>query len=67
MKKKNKDFTDELAEMMPPERAARAKKAAEKEIFQIRLAVAELRKKGARRISRISNFITKSGELLSIS
>ena len=43
MKRKNKDFTDELAEMLPPERVARAKKEAEKEIYQIRLA--ELRKK----------------------
>jgi len=33
MKRKNKDFTDELAEMLPPERVARAKKEAEKEIY----------------------------------
>jgi hypothetical protein len=37
-----KDFTDELAVMLPPDRAKRAKREAEKEIFQIRLA--ELRK-----------------------
>lgn len=39
----NKDFTDELTAMLPRERVERAKKDAEKEIFQIRLA--ELRKK----------------------
>ncbi|MCX6580829.1 MAG: hypothetical protein NT166_11685 [Candidatus Aminicenantes bacterium] len=33
MKRKNKDFTDELAEMLPPERVERAKKKAEKEIY----------------------------------
>jgi len=42
-KNDSKDFTDELASMLPPERAKRAKREAEKEIFQIRLA--ELRKK----------------------
>lgn len=40
---KNKDYTSELAEMLPPESVDRARKAAEKEIFQIRLS--ELRKK----------------------
>ena len=43
MKEKKEDFTDELAAMLPPERVKRAKKEAEKEIFQIRLS--ELRKK----------------------
>ena len=42
-KNERKDFTDELASMLPPERVKRAKREAEKEIFQIRLA--ELRKK----------------------
>jgi hypothetical protein len=31
-RRKNKDFTDELAEMLTPERVAGAKKEAEKEI-----------------------------------
>ena len=45
MKEKNrkKDFVDEIEAMLPPERAARAKKEAEKEIFRIRLS--ELRKR----------------------
>ena len=30
-----KDFTDELASMLPPERVKRAKREAEKEILQI--------------------------------
>jgi hypothetical protein len=40
---KKKDYIDELASTMPPERVERAKREAEKEIFQIRLS--ELRKK----------------------
>jgi len=40
--RRKKDFTDELAAMLPPERVERAQKEAEKEIFQIRLS--ELRK-----------------------
>ena len=40
---KNRDFTDELAAMLPGERIERAKRNAEKEIFQISLS--ELRKK----------------------
>lgn len=39
---KERDFTDELEAMLPPERAQRAKKEADKEIFRIRLS--ELRK-----------------------
>jgi hypothetical protein len=39
----SKDFTDELASMLPPEGVHRAKHEAEREIFQIRLA--ELRKR----------------------
>jgi hypothetical protein len=58
MKRKNKDFTDELAEMLPPERVARAKKEAEKEIFQIRLA--ELRKKMGVRQDDIKAFSQSS-------
>lgn len=38
-----KDFTVELAAMLPPERVHRAKREAEHEIFRIRLA--ELRKR----------------------
>lgn len=41
-KTKKKDFMDELEAMLPPERVQRARKEAEKEIFQIRLS--ELRK-----------------------
>lgn len=41
-KRNQEDFTDELASMLSPERVKRAKREAEKEIFQIRLA--ELRK-----------------------
>jgi transcriptional regulator with XRE-family HTH domain len=51
---KNKDFTTELAEMLPPERVARARKEAEKEIFQIRLS--ELRKKMGIRQEDIKSF-----------
>ena len=36
--RRKKDFTDELAAMLPPGRVERAKKEAEKEIFQIRLS-----------------------------
>jgi hypothetical protein len=52
------DFIDELASMMPPERVERAKKEAEKEIFQIRLS--ELRKKMGVRQEDIKTF-TQSG------
>jgi hypothetical protein len=59
-KKVNKkdDFIDELASMIPPERSERAKKEAEKEIFQIRLA--EIRKKMGVRQEDIKSF-TQSG------
>ncbi|MDI6794608.1 MAG: hypothetical protein QME81_17365 [bacterium] len=36
--KENKDFIDELETMLSEERVERAKKEAEKEIFQIRLS-----------------------------
>ncbi len=51
---KNKDYTSELAEMLPPESVDRARKAAEKEIFQIRLS--ELRKKMGIRQEDIKSF-----------
>jgi len=40
--KKNHDFIDEIEAMLPPQRVERARRKAEKEIFNIRLA--ELRK-----------------------
>jgi hypothetical protein len=49
-----KDFTDELASMLPPDRVKRAKREAEKEIFQIRLA--ELRKRMGIRQKDVSEF-----------
>jgi hypothetical protein len=55
---KNKDFTDELAAMLPRERIDRAKKDAEKEIFQIRLA--ELRKRMGIRQEDIKTFSQSS-------
>jgi hypothetical protein len=58
MTEKNKDFTTELAEMLPPERVARARKEAEKEIFQIRLS--ELRKKMGIRQEDIKTFSQSS-------
>lgn len=42
-KSRRKDFVDEMEAMLPPERASRAKKEAETEIFRIRLS--ELRKR----------------------
>ena len=58
MKQKNKDFTDELAAMLPRERVERAKKDAEKEIFQIRLA--ELRRRMGIRQEDIKTFSQSS-------
>lgn len=58
MKEKNRDFTDELAAMLPPKRAARAKRDAEKEIFQIRLS--ELRKQLGIRQDEIKDFSQSS-------
>ena len=58
MGQKNKDFTDELAAMLPKERVERAKRDAEKEIFQIRLS--ELRKKVGLRQEDIKNFSQSS-------
>ncbi|MBA4419410.1 MAG: transcriptional regulator [Syntrophus sp. (in: bacteria)] len=55
---KKEDFIDELASIMPPERVERAKREAEKEIFQIRLS--ELRKKMGIRQEDIKSF-TQSG------
>ena len=53
-----KDFTDELAAMLPEERVKRAKKEAEKIIFQIHLA--ELRKKMGLRQEDIKDFSQSS-------
>jgi hypothetical protein len=58
MKVKNKDFTTELAEMLPPERVARAKREAEKEIFQIRLS--DIRKEMGIRQENIKTFSQSS-------
>jgi hypothetical protein len=60
VKKINKkgDFIDELVSMIPPERAERAKKEAEKEIFQIRLS--EIRKKMGVRQEDIKSFTQSS-------
>ncbi len=58
MGQKNKDFTDELAAMLPKERIERAKRDAEKEIFQIRLS--ELRRKTGLRQEDIQNFSQSS-------
>jgi hypothetical protein len=58
MGQKNKDFTDELAAMLPKERVERAKRDAEKEIFQIRLS--ELRRKMGLRQEDIQNFSQSS-------
>lgn len=55
---KNKDFTDELAAMLPPERIERAKRNAEKEIFQIRLS--ELRKHMGIRQEDVKGFTQSS-------
>lgn len=55
---KKEDFIDELTAMIPPERAERAKREAEEEIFQIRLS--ELRKKMGVRQEDIKTF-TQSG------
>lgn len=55
---KKEDFIDELTSMIPPEKAERAKREAEKEIFQIRLS--ELRKKMGVRQEDIKTF-TQSG------
>ena len=58
MGQKSKDFTDELAAMLPAERVERAKIQAEKEIFQIRLS--ELRKKMGIRQEDIKDFSQSS-------
>jgi hypothetical protein len=58
MNMENKDFTTELAEMLPPERVDRAKKEAEKKIFQIRLS--KLRKKMGIRQEDIKSFSQSS-------
>ncbi|MCP5106736.1 MAG: XRE family transcriptional regulator [bacterium] len=54
----NKDFTDELAAMLPKERIQRAKRDAEKEIFQIRLS--ELRKRMGIRQEEVKGFTQSS-------
>lgn len=58
MKEKNKDFTDELAAMLPQGRVERAQREAEKEIFQIRLS--ELRKRMGVRQEDIKEFSQSS-------
>jgi hypothetical protein len=55
---KKKDFIDELHSMISPERAERAKREAEKEIFQIRLS--EIRKKMGVRQEDVKSF-TQTG------
>jgi hypothetical protein len=57
-KKKKHDYIDELEKMLPPERVERARRKAEKEIFNIRLA--ELRKMMKVRQEDITAF-TQSG------
>lgn len=58
MTRNNKDFSDELAAMLPPERVMRAKIEAEKEIFRIRLS--ELRKKMGVRQEDLKTFSQSS-------
>lgn len=58
MGKKNKDYIDELAAMLPQERVERAKRDAEKEIFQIRLS--ELRKEMGIRQEEVKGFSQSS-------
>jgi transcriptional regulator with XRE-family HTH domain len=55
---KDKDFSTELAEMLPPERVVRARKEAEREILKIRLS--ELRKKMGIRQKDIKTFSQSS-------
>ena len=57
-KKRKPDFIDELEAMLPPERVQRARRKAEKEIFQIKLS--ELRKMMKVRQNEIKAF-TQSG------
>ncbi|MBN2161235.1 MAG: XRE family transcriptional regulator [Spirochaetes bacterium] len=57
-KKRRNDFVDELETMLTPDRVERARKKAEKEIFNIRLA--ELRKMMKVRQEDIKTF-TQSG------
>ena len=52
-KREIKDFTDELAELLPPERVVRAKNDAKKAIFRIHLA--ELRKQMGIRKEELSS------------
>lgn len=58
MKKKHKNFIDELSSMLPPGRVARARTDAEKEIFQIRLS--ELREQMGIRQEDIKSFSQSS-------
>lgn len=58
IKKRKSDFVDKLEAMLPPERATRARREAEKEIFDIRLS--ELRKMMNIRQEDIKSF-TQSG------
>jgi transcriptional regulator with XRE-family HTH domain len=58
MNMNDKDFSTEMAEMLPPERVARARKEAEKEILKIRLS--ELRKKLGIRQKDIKTFSQSS-------
>jgi hypothetical protein len=55
---KNKDFIDELSKSLPPERVNRAKKEAEREILNIRLA--QLRKHNLIKQSDVKSFSQSS-------
>ena len=57
-KKRKRDFNDELEALLPQDRAERARRKAEKEIFEIRLS--ELRKMMNVRQEDITSF-TQSG------
>lgn len=56
--KRKKDFIDEIEAMLPPERAQRARKEADKEVFRINLS--ELRKKMGLKQEDVKAF-TQSG------
>ncbi len=58
IKKRKSDFVDKLEALLPPERSARARREAKKEIFDIRLS--ELRKMMNIRQEDIKSF-TQSG------
>ena len=63
-KREIKDFTDELAELLPPERVVRAKKDAKKAIFRIHLA--ELRKQNKYRNINRMNVIGANNDVVKV-